>query len=264
MIGERIKRLFVLGLLAVLVGFGSPALAGPTVDPGWDLFETVPPTFFLGVPFTGVPLGSFDFGAPIGVRGTGSTDTIVQRLEQATVPDPTIPIEMVALQLMSAAPVNFGLGVGFYFVTLQSARGGPATVGTMTINGLAAEGSPHGTFDSFFDVFFDVRLGGLAGPIALSGDLDLTAADVPWGHLPPPGSLEIAGVNTFLNGSNREADFWSGGAFTEQEPTCTPPPCLHTVQPAVPKVPLPASLVLVAIGAAGLLGCRWRGRRAAA
>jgi len=80
----------------------------------------------------------------------------------------------------------------------------------MTINfgAEAPPNLPHGTFDSFFDVFFDIRLGSLNGPIAMSSDLPLTSTDTPWNHFPPPGALEIVGVNTFLNGVNREADFW--------------------------------------------------------
>jgi hypothetical protein len=253
---ERIKRLLVLGLLAVLVGVTSPVFAGPTVDEGWDLFLTVAPTTFGGVPFVGVPLGSFDFGG--GPIPTLTTDTIVERLAQATVGSPSISTELVALHLMSAAPTNFGLGVGFYFITLQSERGGPASPGRMTINGLAAEGTPHGTFDSFFDVFFDVRLGSTSGPIALSDTLLLTQEGTPWGHIPPPGALEIPGVNTFLNGTNRDADFWPIGSVPEQHPTGA----LHTVVFTPNPTPGPAGLVLLGIGLLAAAG--YEGRRRAA
>ncbi|MBI2526216.1 MAG: hypothetical protein HYV93_09565 [Candidatus Rokubacteria bacterium] len=252
--GERFKRLFALGLLAVLVGFAPPAFAGPTVDPGWDLFTTTPVTTFGGVPFVGAPLGSFDFGS--GPMPTGTTDTIVERLDQATVGSATIPTELVALHLMSAVPVDFGLGLDVYFITLQGERGGPASVGRMTISGLAAEGNPHGTFDSFFDVFFDVRKGATSGPIALSDTLRLTSTGTPWDHEPPPGALEITGVNTFLNGTDREADFWPIGAVQEQHPSGA----IHTVvlTPRLP-VPGPGGLVLLGLGLLAVAG--YRGRR---
>jgi hypothetical protein len=250
--GERIKRLFVLGLVAVLVGFAAPGFAGPTVEEGWDLLTTIPPTTFAGAPFVGVPLGSFDFGG--GTVPTGTTDTIVQRLAVADAPSDLIPIELVALHLMSAAPADFGLGVGFYFITLQSERGGPDSIGQMNIN-FGPEGNPHGTFDSFFDVFFDVRLGSLDGPIALSNTLRLTSSGTPWNHTPPPGALEITDVNRFLNGTDRDADFWPVGSITEQHAQG-----LHTVvsTPGGERVPGPGGLVLLGIGL--LAAAVYRGR----
>src|SRR5437667_670991 len=200
--------------LTALTALLSPlqSTAGPTTNPGWDLFETVPGdptcatgTCFMSVPFEGVPLGSFNFGGAIGVRGTGTTDTIVQRQDQANAPLDTIPIELVALHLRTVNPVNLGLGTGFYFITLQSERGGPASTGNMTIT-FAPEPPlltlSHGTFDSLINVFFDVRFGSLSGPITLSDALVLTSDDVPWAHQSPGANvLEIPGVNMLLNGS---------------------------------------------------------------
>src|SRR5438105_138265 len=67
-----------LGLLAALA-VPSVSRADNRVAPGWDLFATQPGTSFMGVPFTGVPLGTFNFGGTIGTQPTGDTDTIVQR-----------------------------------------------------------------------------------------------------------------------------------------------------------------------------------------
>ena len=65
---------------ALVVAFCRPVRADVVVQPGWDLFETVPGTSFSGVPFVGVPLGTFDFdndfGRGLGVKSVGLTDTI--------------------------------------------------------------------------------------------------------------------------------------------------------------------------------------------
>jgi hypothetical protein len=209
------------GLTAVwLFALAVPGLtqAGPMVAPGWDLFSTVPITSFSGALFKGVSLGTFDFGGAIGVRNVGNADTIVQRLGTANAPSGTIPIEMLALQLMSTAPVNLGAGTDFYYITLQSVHGGPDSVGSMTINfdpEPASLTDQHGTFDSFFDIFFDLRISAPDGQIVFSNTdaLRLTSDNVPWAHqlLPPP--LEIPGVNTFLNGQDRTADFFPAGTL---------------------------------------------------
>ncbi len=226
------------------------ANAGPVVNPGYDLFESLTGATFGGGAFQGVPIGAFNFGGTIGVQNVGVTDTIIQRLAPAT--GAAIPTQMIDLQLMSTAPTNFGLGVGFYFVTLQSARGGPASTGSMTI-GFGAEappGTPHGTFDSFFDVFFDVRLGSLGGPIALSDTLRLTSNGVPWNHFPTPNAVQINGVNVFLDGTDRNADFFALGQFQEVHPTGA----VHRVDEA--QTPEPGSFSLLAIGVLAWLGRR--------
>jgi hypothetical protein len=258
-----LTRAAVVGGIGLLIALASPSVgrAGPTVDPGFDLFETLPGTTFMGIPFMGVPLGSFDFGGSIGVQSTGTADTIVQRKEQATIGDPTIEIEMVALQLMSVSPVDLDPGPGFdlhaLFVTLQSERGGPASTGEMTMDGLG-DPEPHvgATFDSFFDVFFDLRVDSLDGPIIDSDVLRLEALDVLWGHLPPPGALEIPGMNAFLNGVNRDADFWPPGPFEE---TKAEDATRHRVQSARP-VPAPSALILLGAGVGGLTGVAWMRR----
>jgi len=130
------------------------------VAPGFDMFETQPGTKFQGDDFNGEPLGSFDFDgtnngafstSANGIQDTGTADTIVKRLEVASVPSTpdsdTIDIELVALQLVSVQPINLGAGLDFHYVTLQSIHGGPASLGMMEITFDDANG---GTFDSFF------------------------------------------------------------------------------------------------------------------
>jgi len=89
-----------------------------------------------------------------------------------------------------------------------------------------------------------------SGPIALSDTLRLTSAGVPWNHFPPPGAIEINGVNVFLNGTDRNADFFPLGQFQEVHPTGA----VHRVSEA--ETPEPGSFSLLAIGVLAWLGRR--------
>jgi len=195
-----------------------PSRADFTVHTGWDLFNTPAHNATFGnQDFQGVSLGSFNFGGSIGIKPVGDTDTIVQRLQNATVSGANqtasaINIELVALQLQSVSQVDFGLGTDFYFITLQSKRGINPSTGQMAIT-FGPEPQPnvsHGTYDSSFDVFFDMRKGSLTGPIAFSSDLVLSSNDTSWTHVSPPGALLIDQVNHFLKGDGTiNQDFWS-------------------------------------------------------
>ena len=213
------------------------------VNPGWDLLQSTPGTSFGGASFQGVPLGTFDFGVPIGVKPTFTTDTIVKRNVAAVPPGvpgtaQSIPIELVALQLQSTVPVDFGLGTDFYFITLQKLRGGPSSTGSMIIDFTTANA---GTFSSSFDVFFDVRRGSLSGPIALSSNLILSNFGATWQQIPPPGSVVIDGVNHNLNGVDTTNDFWPG-PIIESHPTGAQ----HSVVGAtINPLPEPCTLILV-------------------
>jgi hypothetical protein len=240
---RSLLRRLALFTLLVFVLVIDQAYGVVAVNPGWDLLQTTPVTTFGGVPFLGVPLGTFDFGVPVGVKPTFTTDTIVQRKAAAIPPGvpgtaPAIPIELVALQLESTAPTDFGLGPDFYFITLQKVRGGPASVGLMTIDFATAN---TGTFSSFFDVFFDVRKGSLVGPIAVSSDLVLSNSGAGWQQVPPPGSVVIDGVNHNLNGVDTTNDFWPG-PIVETHPTGA----MHSaVGATINPIPEPGTLLLV-------------------
>jgi PEP-CTERM motif len=237
---KRALGMFVTALTIVAV-LATPAtsLAAPVL-PGYDLFETLPGSVFMGTPLVGVPLGTFNFGGTTGVKNLGNTNTIVQRLAPAT--GPPILSDIVALQLESAIPVNFaGNGLDFYFMTLQSVRGGPPSSGSENIN------SGPGTFSSSFDVFFDIRKGSLSGPIVFSSDQVLTSFGT-WGHDPAPDELLINGVNHFLNGADTSNDFQPIGPMAETFPTGS----IIVVRTTSVSVPEPASLALLGLAFAGI------------
>jgi hypothetical protein len=246
----------VAGIMVFAPPSESRAAGSLTVNDGYDLFASGPGTTFPGLGgLVGVPVGTFAFGS--GAVPVGDTDTIVHRLSAVTVAavgdTGTTRLEMLALQLMTAAPVDFaGNGVDSYFVTLQSARGGPATAGSMDITFTSLAG---GTFSSFFDVFFDIRKGSLAGPIVLTDDLVLANQGAAWDRDPPPGAVLIDGVNHFLNGQDNGTDFWPVTPFQEVHPNGA----VHQVMTGM--VPEPSSWLMGTTALViGLGYCRWRKR----
>jgi len=252
MIDMSIRRAtlsLIAGALAVLA-YPMQGVADLTVNQGYDLLVTQSGTNFSGVDFQGVPLGTFDFGA--GPVNVGDTDTIIQRLADATVAtaglSATVAAQINALQLMSTAPTDFGLGADFYYITLQSVRGGPTTSGTITItfDPASTPSNQFGTFSSFFDVFFDIRKGSLNGPIALSSELTLTSAGNAWTHVAPTGAILIDGVNNNLNGTNNLNDFWPVGTIQEMHPGVG----VHAVR----AVPEPCAIGLSLMGSLCVLG----------
>jgi hypothetical protein len=240
-------------LIALIVGAFLPAWGGNaaaatlTVNPGSDLFATLAGTNFPALgPLMGVPLGTFDFGS--GPESVGNTDTIEHRIAGVTVAAAgdtgTTRLELLALQLETVAPVNFGgSGIDNYFFVLQSVRGGPATVGTMDITFLSTAG---GTFSSFFDVFFDIRKGSLDGPIVFSDQLTATNLSASWTRIAPPGAVIIPGVNFQLNGTDTDTDFWP----TTPLQFVFPNEGVHVVTNG--GLPEPSSIVLAAIGLGGV------------
>lgn len=247
--------------------YALPALAQTDVLPGYDLFQSTTATTFQGQPFEGVPIGNYNFGGTIGVQDADLTDTIVQRLQTASVPGPgvgpgapypetatPISIQLLDLQLESTTPTTLGgLGpLGMYFITTQSQDGtGPPSTGSMTITFASSAG---GTFRSDLDVYFDVHYGALNGPVVAQQNLVLTNSGDAWDRIPPPGAVLINGVNNLLNGNDHTEDFFVNPPLIESHPTGAQ----HVVTEA--SVPEPVSMGLLLVTGVAALSRRPRTR----
>jgi hypothetical protein len=157
----------------------------PAVALGSDYFVTQPGTHFnfgggIGdVNLLGLPIGPFN------------TDTIIQRKADAILGGPAIPIQMVALSLKSAAPVNVGGSFFDVFITLDPANLANDT-GTMSIAGNTTTG---GTFSSAINVFFQAHFAptGAGSAFDVFNQVNLTSAGTAWGPTAPAGAVIVNG-----------------------------------------------------------------------
>jgi hypothetical protein len=235
---------FALSVLALASAWPAAAQI-PIVVKGTDYFETV------GVATDDIPgIGTVGFvGNPLDPGKLGTTDTIVQRLNDVDLSSGSgmTDIQITALSLKSAAPVNVGGSFFDVFVTLDPNPTGSHDMGTITIHGDAN----GGTWDSTLDVFFDAKLVEVGNPgntQTLTGlDLMLNSTGALWGPTPPPGVLLISGLVGDLAANNHtdlinnadihQVDFWPG--LVHQGP--------HPVDPGRP-VPEPSTLSLCVSG----------------
>ena len=191
------------------------AARADNVIAGDDLFRTdqassyqdfsgtpLPPSFFD--PGSDPFVGTVQFkGLPLGVHPAcplddlSQVDTIVRRQAGASLPvipsSDTVPIEIIALQLVSANPItvtyNGGLNPEAWNVRVTLSQSAPQVPGTMTINHLNPQG---GTFSSILPVkplFTFTRISDNAVRVLDLGDfggaIQFQAQNVPWIHVVP-------------------------------------------------------------------------------
>src|SRR5580704_973754 len=143
--------LVLLCALAIASQTVARAVEFEGVKAGTDWLVTLPGTF---VTFMGNPVAMT--GNP---AFAGGPDTIVSRLTDLVVADvvnsqATTATVMNLLALKSVAPVNVG---GSFFDIYVDLDPGNVTNGSLTLTQtVPGEGTPEGTFTSFFDVFYDL------------------------------------------------------------------------------------------------------------
>ncbi len=211
-------RVMVLVAAAAMVGGLAvvPALA-TDVPAGSDLFSTPPgygtydevslPADFFGPgsdPFDGVIYLEGDpFPVP-GPNGNEEADTIVERLADASLPDPysstaTVDTQMIALDLKSTSPITVtfdgGMNWSTYDVRVCLSSVDPQPIGWMTIQHLCPDG---GQFSSLTPVvpklIFD-RVSGSSGSeheeLDPADTLNFTVSNGFWSHFDPGYGLYV-------------------------------------------------------------------------
>jgi hypothetical protein len=203
----------------------TPTRADVSVPAGYDFFTTDPSgTTFGGVNFQGVPLGTY------GPLNVGSTDTIIQRLSDVTVPaggSVSVSIQVDAMQLQSVLPMFASpSGSQYGYLTLDNSE---ASIGTMTINS-------SGTFSSSLDVFFDVYAGSLSGTLEAAGSLSLSGSGnwspAPNGWYVATSYFDVTPTITFAPDTWTTAD--QNGVLTLQSTVPEPSTCLAGAMLLIP------------------------------
>jgi hypothetical protein len=159
---QTIRSIYV-GILGLSVVLAVPARAADVSDPCIAISGCVE----MGSDFLQTTIGTkFDFGLPVGtvefvgspIPGMGTTDTVVQRLADAIINGPPIPIKITQLSLVSKNPISLFGNLYNVSVALDPANLALDT-GTATIFGTKT-GPPSTptfsatTFNSNLTVFF--------------------------------------------------------------------------------------------------------------
>lgn len=260
--GHRGYVTWVVLFSVVGLGFVTGAEGIIIVDNGKDHFETQPGTTW---DFSTAPIpadffgpGSEPFEGQVALQGVpmagqGTTDTIVERFGDPDFtpgPTATIPIEIVALNLISADPIPVGFnggGTELWHVMIMLPSPGQTQSGQYELD----QGSPPGgtlNFDSFFDVTYELEFQSAAGGPILTDQRGQHMAmqnAVPWSPT-APSRFDFGDSRGLFPGLNAHPEpetlLFGGSQFG------------WGVRLAV--VPEPVTLVLMAGGIAGLLGRR--------
>lgn len=245
-----------------------PAIAVPVpVSPGYDLFESIPGNGVTGT-FIITPFGRIDLRGNPAPIGLGTTDTIVERKAPIVLlPDPpsfdTVPIEIVALSLVSVNPIVI-TGVPYDVQVLGGSiltPSNPSPLGSMTINRTSANG---GTFDALLPVNATLTFTEVGNPLntfPVPFSDNFLSFGVPWSILPPTldphtGAFPAGGFFGGVNPADQQRLI-----FIEQPQNIAG---AHVVTPASAPpngfvIPEPASVAMLLLGVAAL-GWRPAGR----
>jgi len=231
----RFPTLVMVGLLAAPFGTGVQA-HNVTAQAGLDFFETDPATTYDDLtlpPGFLLPYCDAGFVGRVYLRGEripcfggncdlGPTDTIVRRNAAAAPPSAVIPIEILALELRSVAPIVVTCtgGPQTWNLIVSIPEGDPnQTPGTMTIT----HSSPHGgTFDSVLPVtpqitFSRVSDGTTVGPITGPTIIFTLSAPSPWcnagGALDDPPGDYLVETNLMI-----PSNFYAGVSCLTEDP----------------------------------------------
>ena len=203
--------------------------AGLVVDAGWDLLHTVQGSSASTMEISGVPLGTFDFGAPVGIQTVGVTDTIIQRLTPADLSwgSATVGIKVVALQLQDIYHNPY-----FLDTTLDNS-------GTLSIT--LASGTDGGTWENDFTVHL------------IGGAREIFHGTGTWSATPQPGTLLIPGVNEHPLGNS---DFYMTQTGTHLSREGSTVEAIHQVHTVIPETSgfFAGALLLIPPGMSAIRG----------